>query len=197
MMANLKAAGFSCVFNLKAGMKAWCPPCRRGERKEKGHFTLCTLHTFHTSHFNTSHVRASHFSHFSTARRTLQHSFEDVALYDVALQAPPLIHASSRGCGIPEKIHLQEGKRVLKSDPVYHKGKSKPCGGPPNDEEKKSKPCPAPEKTRAPPRHPSAPVSLGWSHAVREPSPLGAQSLHSGAGAPKGDGPHFAGVRHN
>ena len=31
--------------------------------------------------------------------------------------------------------------------------------------------------------------------AVR--SPLGAQSLHSGAGAPKGDGTDFAGVRHN
>ena len=122
------------------------PSVPKRRKKRKGHFTLCTLHTFHTSHFNTSHVRASHFSHFSTARRTLQHSFEDVALYDVALQAPPLIHASSRGCGIPEKIHLQEGKRVLKSDPVYHKGKSKPCGGPPNDEEKKSKPYPAPEK---------------------------------------------------
>ena len=24
MMAQLKAAGFTCVFNLKAGMKGWC-----------------------------------------------------------------------------------------------------------------------------------------------------------------------------
>ena len=33
MMANLKAAGFSCVFNLKSGMKAWSPANEKGKER--------------------------------------------------------------------------------------------------------------------------------------------------------------------